>query len=94
MNFQKETWGIVVSVSKQWWLKIKTKSVRVGVNDGVKFPYIIKVKYVVDGKEFFRRKWVGVAYHCPKINESIPVFYNEEKPKKSLIKLTKKDFSI
>ena len=40
----KEIMGTVVSVKKQWWLKINTKAVRLGPLDGAIFPHVIKVQ--------------------------------------------------
>jgi len=56
----KETKGTVVSVAKQWWLKINTKPVRLHPLDGAIFPHIIKVSYTVDGVEYTKRKWIGL----------------------------------
>ena len=47
---EKETMGTVISVTKQWWLKINNKSTRVHAMDGATFPFLIKVKYEVNGK--------------------------------------------
>ena len=47
---KSETTGTVISVSKQWWLKINTKAVRKYPMDGAVFPHIIKVTYIVNGK--------------------------------------------
>ena len=44
---EKETMGTVISVTKQWWLKINNKSTRVHAMDGATFPFLIKVKYEV-----------------------------------------------
>ena len=38
----KETIGTVLSVAKQWWLKVNTKLIRMGALDGATFPHIIK----------------------------------------------------
>ena len=40
---QRETTGTVVSVARQWWLKVNTKPIRTGPSDGTVFPHIIKV---------------------------------------------------
>lgn len=48
---EKETMGTVISVTKQWWLKVNRKPVRVHAMDGAAFPHTIKVKYTIDGKE-------------------------------------------
>ncbi|ERT38252.1 MAG: hypothetical protein Q4F83_11425 [Eubacteriales bacterium] len=34
-----KTTGTVVSVSKQWWLKVNRKPVRMHTLDGAEFPY-------------------------------------------------------
>ena len=46
-----ETMGTVISASRQWWLKVNTKPVRMGTMDGATFPYIIKIQYTVDGTD-------------------------------------------
>ena len=51
----KQTAGIVVSVKKQWWLSVRTKALRTGPLDGTVFPYIMQVKYTVDGQEYTKR---------------------------------------
>ena len=52
----KETNGKVISVSRQWWFKVNTKPIRLSGFDGAIYPYIIKVAYSVDGKEYFKRR--------------------------------------
>lgn len=54
---EKTTVGTVISVKKQWWLKVNTKPVRMHALDGATFPHIITVKYSVNGQEYTRRKW-------------------------------------
>ena len=44
---EKETTGTVISVTKQWWLKVNRKPVRTHAMDGAAFPHIIKVKYTI-----------------------------------------------
>ena len=48
--------GTVVSAAKQWWLKVNNKPMRTHALDGAVFPYIIKVKYTVDGERFHLQK--------------------------------------
>lgn len=81
------TKGTVVSVKKQWWLKVNTKAVRRNALDGAIFPHIIKVKYVVDGKAFTKRKWIGASVTPPQLDEKVTVVYQEDNPKKSSLKL-------
>lgn len=37
---EKETMGTVISVIKQWWLKVNRKPARVHAMDGAAFPHI------------------------------------------------------
>jgi len=80
-----ETMGTVVSVAKQWWLKINTKPVRMHALDGAIFPYIIKVKYTVDGKEYMKRRWIGAGNPVPHVGSSVAVRYSENKPSKAKV---------
>lgn len=80
-----ETMGTVISVAKQWWLKINTKPVRMHALDGAIFPYIIKVKYTVDGKDYTKRKWIGAGNPVPSVGSVVSVLYSENKPLKAKI---------
>lgn len=40
----KEAAGTVISVKKQWWLKVNAKRVRLHAMDGAMFPHIVKVE--------------------------------------------------
>ena len=82
----REIIGTVVSVKKQWWLKINTKAVRLGPLDGATFPHIIKVAYIVDGTEYTVRKWIGAGLPVPSVGSSVKLVYSEEKPAKAKIK--------
>ena len=81
----KETTGTVVSVSKQWWLKVNTKPVRMGTMDGATFPHIIKVKYTVDGSEYTKRKWIHAGLPVPQVGGSVLVSYSADEPAKAKI---------
>ena len=81
----KETTGTVVKVATQWWLKVNTKAVRTGTMDGATFPHIIKVRYTVDGTDYFKRKWIKASGRAPDVGSSVKVVYSEEKPKKARI---------
>ncbi len=84
---EKETTGIVFSVSKQWWLKVNTKPVRLHPLDGATFPHIIKVKYTVDGKEFICRKWINAGHRVPGEGAAVKVVYRADKPSKAKVAL-------
>ena len=81
----KETMGTVISVKKQWWLKINTKSVRMHALDGAIFPHIIKVQYTVDGKTYIKRKWIGANCQPPVAGSSVTVLYYGNNPNKANI---------
>ena len=57
--------GTVISVTKQWWLKVNRKPVRAHAMDGAAFPHTIKVKYTIDGKDYICRKWIGAGNNVP-----------------------------
>lgn len=82
---EKETVGTVLSVKKQWWLKVNTKAFRTGPLDGATFPHIVKIQYVVDGKEYTLRKWYGASEIPPFVGAAIKVFYQEETPSNSRV---------
>ena len=81
----KETMGKVISFSKQWWLKINTKPFRRDYLDGAIFPYIIKVKYIVNEKEYIKRKWIKAGNFVPPVGSELKVIYNEFKPSKAKV---------
>lgn len=82
---EKETMGTVISVIKQWWLKVNRKPARVHAMDGAAFPHIIKVKYTIDGKDYICRKWIGAGNNVPDKGTTIKVTYWEDKPSKQAV---------
>ena len=82
---KKETTGTVISVSKQWWLKVNTKAIRKGPMDGAVFPHIIKVAFTVDGTEYTRKKWIGAGAPVPAEGSSVRVVYEDGSPNKAEI---------
>ena len=85
---EKETMGTVISVTKQWWLKVNRKPVRAHAMDGAAFPHTIKVKYTIDGKDYICRKWIGAGNKVPDKGTTIKVIYCEDKPSKARIDLS------
>ena len=81
----KETMGTVQAVAKQWWLKVNTKPVRMGALDGATFPHVIKVRYVVDGTTYIKRKWIGAGEAVPAVGSNLTVLYCSHKPSKAKI---------
>ena len=86
-EMDKETTGTVIAASKQWWLKVNRKPIRLHTLDGAEFPYIIKVQYCVDGKQYHKRKWLGAGKRPPSIGSSVQVHYDSNRPARSEIVL-------
>ena len=80
---EREVSGTVISVSKQWWLKVNRKPIRTGPLDGAELPHVIKVKYEVDGTEYTRRKWIHAGKVVPSKGSTVKVFYRLDKPSKA-----------
>ena len=81
----QEIMGTVISVTKQWWLKVNTKPVRTHALDGATFPHIIKVQYTVEGKTYIKHKWIGASCSVPAIGSSVTVLCCENNPGKATI---------
>ena len=81
----KETTGVVISVAKQWWLKVNTKPVRMHALDGATFPHIIKVQYTVEGNDYIKRKWIGAGRPVPAVGSALTVHYCAGKPGKAKV---------
>lgn len=84
---EKKTIGTVISVKKQWWLKVNTKPIRLHAFDGARFPHIITVKFVIDGQEYTKKKWVRALQECPPLNARVTVIYQEDQPAKWRVEL-------
>lgn len=81
----RQTSGTVLSASMQWWLKINRKPIRMHALDGATFPYIIKVQYMVDGKNYIKRKWIHAGQPVPEVGTSVTVMYRADKPSKAKV---------
>ena len=77
--------GTIQKVTKCWWIKVNTKPVRLHALDGATFPHIIKVQYLVDGKSYIKRKWIGAAKPVPAVGSKLKVTYSSDKPSKAKI---------
>ena len=80
-----ETTGKVISISKQWWLKINTKSIRKNLLDGALFPHIIKVEYIIDGKPYTKRKWISAGATIPKVGDFVTITHDKNKPSRAKV---------
>ena len=80
-----EATGTVISVSRQWWLKVNTKPVRMGTMDGATFPYIIKIRYSAGGTDYIKRQWIGAGKPVPAVGSTVKLSYDDEKPSKAKV---------
>ena len=78
-----ETAGTVISVSRQWWLKVNTKPVRMGTMDGAVFPHIVRVRYTVEGNEYIIRQWFSAGKPVPAVGSAVRLSYETEKPSRA-----------
>lgn len=77
---EKEASGTVVSVSRQWWLKVNRRPARLHPLDGAEFPHVVKIRYTVGGTEYACRKWIGAGIPPPHAGDAATVFYRENCP--------------
>ena len=84
---ESKTVGTILSVKKQWWLKVNTKPIRKHALDGATFPHIVTVKYTVDVNEIVRKKWLKSFVTPPSVNEQVAVIYRTDKPTKFRLEL-------
>ena len=77
---ENKTIGTILSVKKQWWIKINTKLVRAHALDGAAFPHIVTVKYTVNGTEIIKKKWLGASVTPPSVNDKVALIYRIDKP--------------
>lgn len=79
---KQKTTGTVLAAKKQWWLKVNKEPVRIGASDGAAFPYIVKIRYIVNGQEFIKNKWLSAGLSVPEVGSQVTVIYDENKPSK------------
>ncbi len=77
---EKTATGTIISAKKQWWLKVNTKMFRTGPLDGAVFPYIVKVRYTVDGREYTKAKWIRAGDPVPAEGETVNLVYDGDHP--------------
>ena len=81
----QKTTGTVISVSKQWWMKVNTKAFRTSPLDGANFPHIIKVQYTADGTTYTKRKWINPGLPVPPVGSQVTVLYSALHPSRAKI---------
>jgi len=82
---QHQIIGTIVEAKRQLWFKVNTKPVRTDSFDGAIFPYIVKIKYIVDGTDYFKRHWVQASITPPSIGSTVKLIYDDRKPSKAKI---------
>ncbi len=82
-----KTVGAVTRVSRQWWLKVNSKAVRVVGGDGAQYPHVVTVKYTVHGREYTKREWLSAGTPAPTPGATVTIAYCEEKPARAKMML-------
>lgn len=78
--------GIIVKVTKLWWLKINTKGIRKTALSGAIFPHIIKIKYNVNNVFYEKSKIVCWKNKIINVGDKVNITYDINNPSK-IIKL-------
>lgn len=84
---KKRTIGTVISVRKQWWLKVNINPVRIGTQNCATFPHIVKVAYNVGDRKIIKRKWLSAGIIPPPVGSTVIVIYRDDKPEKCRLEL-------
>ena len=79
--------GEIFIIKPIWWLRLNTKGMSFGESEKSKYPHIVKAKYTVDDKEYECKKWVSIYESVPKMGQSVLIYYDENDPLKSHMKL-------
>ena len=82
---ERETTGTVISVKKQWWLKVNTTPVRLSASDGARFPHVIKVEYTVNAQTYTKRKWIPALAPAPAEGSHVTVLYEDGDPSRAKV---------
>lgn len=56
-----------------------------GTMDGATFPYIIKIKYTVNGTDFIKKQWIGAGKAVPAVGSPVRLSYDESKSGKAKV---------
>ena len=83
---EKQINGTIVSVRRVTpFHKYLLKNGKVYVG----YSYTIKVKYSVDGKDYFKKRYLGycASESIPLIGSTLPVIYSENNPKKARVRI-------
>ena len=87
---EKQTNGTIVSVTRATPFDSYRLVYRL-INSKfcVCYSYVIKVRYSVDGKDYFKKRYWGYcdSESTPMIGETLPVTYSEKNPKKARVRI-------
>ena len=85
---KKQVNGTIVSITR---VTPFNKLVFVNGKFGIAYEYAIKVKYSVDGKDYFKRRYWGYcdSESVPWIGSTLPVMYSEKNPKIAQVRIPK-----
>lgn len=81
LNKGCSTDAIVIKVQRCWWIKIKTKAVRLySSSENTAYPHIITFSYRVDGMTYEGKRFINIQYRVPQPGETVCVYYDPQKP--------------
>lgn len=75
INYDQKTEGVVVAIKKAfWWM------------EGHGYSCIMKIKYTVQGKDYYKRIWIPLESFPPIVGSTYIVTYCSDKPSKAKVK--------
>lgn len=74
-NYDQKTEGVAVEVKSIWWCYV-----------GLQCSHVMKVKYTVRGKDYFKRVWIRLGELTPVEGNTFIVLYCSDKPSKAKVK--------
>lgn len=77
---EQETMGTVTAVSRQWWLKINRRPLRLHALAGAAFPHVVKITYTAEGRDRTCRKWVPAGTPPPCVGSQVRLRYDTDRP--------------
>ncbi len=81
----KKVLGTVVDIKKQYFFHHASLTAKMRSFDSIVFPYVITVRYTVDGVEYHKKRWVDSRDDIPIMGERVTVLYREDKPARAKV---------
>lgn len=81
----KKVIGTVVDIKKQYFFPHASLPKKMSSFDSIIFPYVITVRYTVNGVDYHKKRWVDTRDDVPIMGERVTVLYREDKPEKARV---------